>query len=256
VTRAAIHCKVDLRFFDLVYEDTNEWRNLDMLRQKISRHVLFVNKKGLPERCDDATWDAALNEFRTHDKVVVLSAELSCSQVEGEPPFHLQLKPMKLELGHRLDRRFGADRFLEITMPSPESLEQKPRGSSRLPISSEQFFQWLCREVHHFVGRCWIPFFSKPVTKKVWAMVNGEKKETVQYLDQVYFYASDGDHFRPLGEGQFPAPEEALTLDRRTKLSYDKLLEWAINPKRSGKQPALKLFSRVSLSEFLLSRLL
>lgn len=239
-----------------MFEPNSDWLKLSNLRNTISTHRLFIGK-GLPERCDDASWEAALHGFKSHDKIVILSAELVYRKgnKETEEVFDLHLKPLRLSLGHRLDRRFGADRFLEIVLPSPTHEKQLPNRLKSMDNVADQIIHWLCKGVHPLLGRCWKPFFTKPAKKIVKDKIGpgkNDKKETVLQQEQVFFFATDGHHFRnPEVLGTLPPQSEAETLDLRTKLNYSDLLEWAIGLSRSGDQPALKLFSRVSLSEFI-----
>jgi hypothetical protein len=253
VTRAALHCGVDLRYFDLQYDLKNaeEWHDQEKLRQKLSTHRLFQNKV-LPERCDNTTWNAALRGFRYRDKVVVLSAELSYSSRDDGPLYKLSLKPMRLQLGHRLDRRFGPDRFIEITFPSPTQSGQQPKRLKSWEGGSENIIRWLCDGVHALLGRLWKPFFTKPVkkVKKIVAPKGSNERDTTIFQEQVFFFATNGHSFRPpVSPGTLPSHEEAQSLECRTQIKLSAFLEWAINLSDSGNQPAMKLFSRLSLSK-------
>lgn len=260
VTRAALHCGVDLKDFDMAYDPNNaeEWHDQDSLRNKLSTHHLFQNEM-LPERCDSTTWNAALRGFRHGDKVVVLSAELSYNSNESEPLYKLSLKPMRLQLGHRLDRRFGPDRFLEVAFPSPTQSGQQPKRLKSWEDGSESIIRWLCDGVHTLLGRQWKPFFTKPVkrVKKTVTPRDSNEKDTTLFQDQVFFFAADGHNFRrPTRPGNLPSHEEAASLDYRTKMKLSDFLEWSINITGSGDQPAMKLFSRISLSKLTPTHLL
>lgn len=250
-----MHCGVNLGYFDLTYDpkDAEEWHDQEKLRQKLSMHRLFQNKV-LPERCDSTTWNAALRGFRHRDKVVVLSAELSYNSSEDGPLYKLGLKPMRLQLGHRLDRRFGPDRFIEITFPSPtQSGQQQPKRLKSWAGGSENIIRWLCDGVHALLGRQWKPFFTKPVkkVKKTIAPKDSNERDTTVFQEQVFFFATNGHSFRPpVSPGTLPSHEEAQSLECRTQMKLSDFLEWAINLRDSGDQPAMKLFSRISLSKF------
>lgn len=199
----------------------------------------------MPARCDALAWSAALNGFqglRYH--VVVLSAELVHVHHSDEdgPIFETKLKPLSLRLGHRLARRFGSDRFLEVVLPSPHS-DYKDAEAGKI-------VQWLCHGMHYFLGRAWVAFFAQPANKKIkvageFIQMNDTKKTRSLIQEKVHFFATDGNNFRP---GGLPPPEEAANPQCRTKLSYSDLLEWAVNLRGSAKQPIPKLFSRLALS--------
>lgn len=233
----------------------SNWYDQQLLRGRLSNHPLFIGK-GLPTRSEPAPWAAATGGFQSKDKVVVLSADLTYRADESGPLFQIKLNSLQLRLGHRLDRRFGADRFLEVTMPPPTAVDQQPPAVKCDPAASDKIIRWLCQETHYFLGRTWVPFFTRSTKKTVSVAMDPKDpySRTTRdvFLEQVIFFATDGDNFRsPDTLGAFPSIEEVGNPQLRTKLSYTGLLQWAINVKSSAQQPVLKLFSRLSLSEFL-----
>ena len=195
----------------------------------------------MPARSDPHAWAAALNGFQgPRSQVVVLSAELVRvgRSGEDEPMFEPKLQPLSLRLGHRLDRRFGSDRFLEVIIPSPKGED------------AGKIVQWLCHGVHYFLGRAWVSFYTQSANKKTKvsneSLLANDSKQTRSLLqEKVNFFATDGNNFRP---GGLPPLEEASNPQCRTKLNYSGLLEWAVNLRVSAKQPVPKLFSRLALS--------
>lgn len=115
------------------------------------------------------------------------------------------------------------------------------------PRKDEGVVKWLCHGVHYFLGRTWAPFFVSPTKKKVKEGPIDSQKSREVHQHQMYFFATDGNHFRQ-GALPFPPPEEAHDPQCRTKLSYSGLLEWAVSLRKSAKQPVPKLFSRMKLS--------
>lgn len=214
-------------------------------------HGPFVGKS-LPPASEAQAWDLALNGFQSDltkgigNKVVTLSAELVPRSRDTGPLFEFRLNPLKLDpLGHRLSRRFGADRFLEIIMPSPFSLQDGLSSSEQHKNCALDFIQWLTGSIHHFLGRTWSAFYCRDF-KKTSQSTNAKSS----YLQRVFLFATDGDSFRvPDQPGVIPPPQEALTPESRTKMELHELLDWAIDLKRNSKMSLPKLFNRISLSE-------
>jgi hypothetical protein len=249
VTRAALFCDVDLRKFDLKYEAGNKWHDQSELRKQLVGHRDFVGK-GLPTQVAQKTWDASLDSFKQNDEVVVLKAELEPADTSA---WNLKLQPLTLSSGHRLDRRYGSDRFLELTIPDLSKEDTKSKNS-RAALSSDKLMQWI-NQRHYFLGRLWEPFYVRQVTKK---QVPGPRTEDIfqtkpgnKYMHQVYLFAVNGNTFRnPSPIGSLPPASEALTLRKRTNLSIAGLLEWAIGLSSNGSEPGPKYFSRLKLSMF------
>ncbi|OPB39081.1 QDE1, RdRP protein [Trichoderma guizhouense] len=247
ITRAALHCKASLDQFDLLYEPNDSWHDQSSLRDAISNHHLF-HGKSLPPSSDPVAWHTALGDFQTKVKTVTLSADLVYNQDSTGPLYSLQLHPLKLELGHRLARRFGADRFLEITIPSPSgsgSADEEPDVLKKDPKSLEKIVNWLTKPEHYFLGRTWKPFWVRNVKGK---KISGTNRTTA--VDRVYFFACDANNFRPSAANGISPLEEALETKARTKMKLSGLLKWAIgiDNERNSEQPVTKLFSRLALS--------
>ncbi|KAK4083650.1 uncharacterized protein Triagg1_1312 [Trichoderma aggressivum f. europaeum] len=245
VTRAALYCKVSLDQFDLLYEPNDSWHDQSSLRDAISNHHLFRGKS-LPPSGDPVAWHTALGDFQTKVKTVTLSADLVYNQDSTGPLYSLRLHPLKLELGHRLARRFGADRFLEITIPSPSaSTDEDPTVLKEDPRSLEKIVDWLTKPEHYFLGRTWKPFFVRNVKGK---KISGTNRNTS--VERVYFFACDANNFRPSAPDGISPLAEALETKARTKMKLSGLLKWAvdIDNERNSEQPVTKLFSRLALS--------
>ncbi|KAH7162123.1 RNA dependent RNA polymerase-domain-containing protein [Dactylonectria estremocensis] len=247
LTRAAIHCSVDLTEWNLEYKPGDDWHDQAKFRGKLALHRLFVGK-GLPPPCDANSWTAGLATFSSADKIVTLSVELMCNTDASLPLFQLKLQPPRLELGHRLGRRFGGDRFLEVTLPSPNG-KDVPSFVKQSADGPEQIIKWLTDKPHYFVGRSWAPFYTVDVKKKIKDTQDPQdaKKTRNIFQQRVHFFAVDGISFQ-LPRSQFPPLHEASNLSTRTKMRRYDLLSWALNIKNNADQPVTKLFSRLALS--------
>lgn len=151
--RVALHCGVDIEDLDLTYDES--WTDQTRLRAILVNHPL-LRGKGLPEKTSANTWKAGLQNFVNGGQYVVLSASLKMNDSSSNGPFFkVVLNPLKFELPHRLDRRFGSDRFLEISIPSSRSLSD-----------SDYLVEWLVKNPHFFLGRKWAPFFIRKADPK------------------------------------------------------------------------------------------
>lgn len=257
--RFALHCDVDPRHLEnsgLVYQRNDSWHRQDKFRETISTLEQFAGKS-LPRSSEHQAWQTSLTGgFQTDSKAVTLSADLVYSSRANGPLFELILQPLKFELSHRLSRRFGADRFLEITIPSlSSSKERLPEVVREDDQRTEKVTRWLTCEAHYFLGRHWRVFFMKDVEKREKPQMTQEhttgEKRRVLHLKRVFLFACDGNEFRiPRSPGEFPAANEARHLRMRTKLSLKGLLNWTLNINGNSNQPITKLFSRIGLCEF------
>lgn len=232
-TRIAQSCGVNLASIqDMAYKDC--WKDQKELRKSFARHAAFqANMKAFPGPSDAAAWAASLEQstilpFRQQ---VVYSTSLDFDNKHS--PLRLTIQPLKLEQSYRLGRRFGADRFLELLVPSPDS--------SSLPTfvknqSSTSFFHELVQHLqagHEFCGRAWKAFYTK----------SGGSRKPVKYLqfgpdpkpvfkERIYFFAEQGCGI--------PVP-----------VSMPEMLDWALDLRRKSNksQPILKLFQRIALGK-------
>ena len=251
VTRSALHCGVDISKFDVPY--SNDWKSQDSLRASLRRHYLFRDK-ALPEPCREDAWAAGLTTFQTRGLGVTLTAEVEFAPEKPRlgPLFLLSLNPLKVERSHRLSRRFGADRFLEIVFPSPSGKEA-PAIVKKQDEGVDKIIKWLANSEHSFLGRKWAPFSIKPTAKMKTVKRQGLPDMQVKiHKERVWFFAEDGGSFTR--QHRVPPRDEATNIARRTRFSLRRMLNWAIAAEKNEEQPALKLFSRIALSTFVHSR--
>lgn len=233
--RIALRSGVDLQQLDLTYNDS--WTDQTRLRAAVRDHPL-LRGKALPEKSSEAAWKAALGDFVNAGQYVVLSASLETNRASNGPFFNVSLNPLKFESPHRLDRRFGSDRFLEISIPSAS----RSMGES----STDHIMEWLVKHSHHLLGLKWAPFFIRKADPKKRAKDEGFGPEPkLEYQERVYLFAEGGTGFRPRTKGEYPPKGEHA--DDHTKLSRTGLLSWLLQPRQNAKQPYLKLFSRIAL---------
>ncbi len=232
--RIALHCGVDPENLGLAYD--RSWSDQTRLRNVLRSHPLLRDKI-FPEKTSAATWDAGLQNFVSSGEHVILSGSLESNRSSSGPFFKVSLNPLKFELPHRLNRRFGSDRFLEILIPAP--------SKSLSESSADHLIQWLIKP-HFFLGRKWSPFFIRKADPKKRAKVEVFGPEPkLEYMERVYLFAEDGNEFRRRVGDEYPPKGEDV--DSHTELSRPDMLDWLLQPRENEKQPYLKLFSRIAL---------
>lgn len=164
---------------------------------------------------------------------VVFTASLEFSSTKSDNPLRLRLQPLKIDKPHRLGRKYGADRFLELLVPSPDS--------SNLPwfIKDKPFYDelvdWLTQEPHAFCGRRYRPFYLKSggQRKPIRHLQFGPEPKPI-YTDRVYFFAENGID---------------IARDEQPAMPVESMISWALDLKggKNDSQPVLKLFQRLAL---------
>ena len=219
---------VDLKAVSLSYDP--QWKDQKVLRNALAE---AFQGKPLPAASDSEAWAMATNGATDKNQHVVFAASLEFASTKSDRPLRLRLQPLKLDKPHRLGRKYGADRFLELLVPSPDS--------SNLPwfIKDKPFYDelvnWLTKKPHAFCGRRYRPFYLKNggQRKPLRQLHFGPDPKPV-YTDRVYFFAEDGI--------DISRNEQPLT-------PVESLISWALDLRgaRNDSQPVLKLFQRLAL---------
>lgn len=164
IMRVALYCGIPMDSLHFQYEpilndQTKLWDRL--------RRLGAFEGKVFPEKTRSEAWNAAISDsFRSTDQVVVLTASLALSSARAGPLFKLTLQPLRLDLPHRLDRRFGSDRFLELIIPSPYTKDVKNLSKGNHSAIIDSIHNWLVKDSHVLLGRTWKSFCTKPATPK------------------------------------------------------------------------------------------
>ncbi|KAI2612210.1 RNA dependent RNA polymerase-domain-containing protein [Hypoxylon fragiforme] len=241
IMRIALHCGIQMDNLHAEYDPS--WTEQKTLWARLQALPAFQGKN-FPEKSRPEAWTAALNDkFCTKEQAVVLTASLATNTSRNGPLFTLKLNPLKLDLPHRLSRRFGSDRFIELVIPSIGSQELKCLGEP----SMERIQQWLVNGSHRLLGRLWKSFFVKPSLPKKISNENTLMPQTKTiYQERVYLFAEDGNDFRVSGTGSH-WPPKGEPVGMHTKLGREGLLDWLLQIPNNQKQSILKLFSRIAL---------
>lgn len=235
VTRIALSCGVDLATVDL--QDMLDWQDQKLVRTALWKHPAFQGK-AFPESSPSPAWAASLDKsLLAFDQHVVYTASLELVKGSGKKSktsMQLMLQPLKLEQSYRLARFYGADRFLELLIPSPDYSNLRT-----LVEDAENFFKalvlWLINS-HELCGRTWKAFYTKSGgSRKPQKDLQFGSEPRLMYKERIYFFAEDDQV-----DGEFP------------RVSLKQMLKWALSLRtaKNRKQPSLKLFQRLALRKF------
>ncbi|KAH7359228.1 RNA-dependent RNA polymerase [Plectosphaerella cucumerina] len=244
-TRIALFCKVSMETLkDMKYSEA--WLDQTELRKSLRLHPTFGGKT-LPEKSSDEAWKASLSTFQeANSKVISLAVNLSWSTQNTGPLFDVSLQPLKLDQGHRLGRRFGADRFLDLNIPSPIDRKASPAAVRKIDGAPDVITRWVFNGKQFFAGRQWSAFYNRGWQKK--ERKSPSDDEVTLNFERVYCFAEDGNSFDK-ARG-VPSEKEATQLGRRNKMKLSEMLDWAfpLSDPKNAAQPALKLYSRIALN--------
>ncbi|KAI2621854.1 hypothetical protein GGS21DRAFT_377288 [Xylaria nigripes] len=245
IMRVALYCRVPMEQLHIKYEPI--LNDQSRLWESLRRLDVFKGKT-FPEKSRPEAWNAAINKrFSSTDQVVVLTASLALNLSKEEPLFRLSLHPLKLDLPHRLDRRFGSDRFLELTIPSMYTKEIKDLSRDN-KFTVDSIHNFLVRGFHFILGRRWSAFYVKQAApKKIHKDDTLLKPETVTVLqEKVYLFAEDGNDFFHAESKQAESPKLEAS-NAHTKMGREQLLAWLLQIQKNQGQSVYKLFSRIAL---------
>lgn len=228
VLRLGLHMGVELGSVSLTYD--TRWKDQKALRSALGK---AFPGKSLPSAADSDAWDAATKCTPDKDQHVVFVASLEFAPVQSSSPLRLRLQPPKLDKPHRLGRKYGADRFLEMLVPSPDP-SNLPSSLKEKPFYDE-LLDWLTREPHEFAGRIYRPFYLKPGGQRTppkHLIFGPDPRPT--YMDRIFLFAEDGVD---------------ISRDERPSTPLGSMVCWALDLKggKNGAQPVLKLFQRLAL---------
>lgn len=247
IVRVFLHAEVPL--VDIEIPDPSPFSDYDLL-WKALRGLPALKDKEFPERSERQAWLAAQENYIKGPHGVLLSGSLKFNSGSSptDPFFKLRLHPMKLDLSHRLGRRFGQDRFLELDIPHlagrhvPRLLQELGDRGRDLVI------EYLVDGVHLLCGRNWKPFHCKPKEKDrkrdILKDYNDDDASAAATAYRLFFFAVDGNGFRivksPLQETSYAG--------NHFKLSISALLNLLRPTRKNTNESYLKLFSRTALA--------
>lgn len=229
---------LDLTNYDVL------WNHLKLLPE--------LREKSFPVKSEKEAWAACLKDFRSGSKGVQMSAGFHFPKTRKDGPlFGFLLQPLRIDNTHRLGRRFGNDRFLEIAIPHlsglklPENELKEAGDAGRVVV-----IEWLVGGVHELFGRTWKPFFYKDSRSRraVPDAPMTEDDETTSNYKIVMFAVSGADIV--LGSTH-TLPQKDEPVSAHTALTVEKMINWLVPLEVNKDKTFLKLFSRISLGEWL-----
>ncbi|PQE30188.1 hypothetical protein CJF32_00003667 [Rutstroemia sp. NJR-2017a WRK4] len=244
IVRVLLFTQVPMDEFDFPYVD--EWLDYDVLWGFLRRSPVFRDKK-FPERCEQEAWNTAKNGYKLGFRGVVFAASLCLSPNNPVSLFSLKLQPLKLDYSHRLERRFGNDRFLELEVPNIEGRTQSHNASKSEPNVWQSLIDWLVDADHQLLGRTWKAFFVKPKEDR-----KGDKKKRSSSLKsesdgsdaskafRVYLFATDG-----IGISKASSSKK---ISGHVAMKVQGLLDCIRPTQENSHQPYTKLFARTALA--------
>ncbi|RFU28427.1 hypothetical protein B7463_g7905, partial [Scytalidium lignicola] len=189
--------------------------------------------KKLPERTSSKVWAAAIAKEKTKSPFgICITATLTIKKNK----IVIEFDPLKLELQSRLSRKFGADRFLTIGVPSPK-IDFKNATATENQIHS-RLIKWISRSQHSFLNRTWQWFSVTPRDDPTIEVVenNMYREERKIYLHDHFFFATQSPDF------------DTSRFDHKN-MKLGEMLRWLIPLEENQEQSYLKLFSRISLGQ-------
>lgn len=250
ITRVCSYAEVpmtDLYFPMLDFTNLHDYDSLwNLLRAQPA-----LKGKDFPEKSDRDAWTSSLDKFHEGFHGVILSSKLKFNNSPGGPFFTFQLQPLKTDISHRLSRRFGNDRFLEMSIPSlsgnklPKLLKDA-RLSGHGEACRKAIVEWITHEQHKILGITWGSFYLKDGTKKrkkLKLSVDEEVDNHPTYT--LYLFATEGLGFQA---GNSIPPKGELP-HRHTKMTVAAMIKWLIPLEENKQQHLIKLFSRIALGK-------
>ncbi|CZR63638.1 related to RNA-dependent RNA polymerase (involved in quelling) [Phialocephala subalpina] len=239
ITRVFLHAEVSLSEFDApVTSGLKDYNTL----WSFLKNLPPLKGKPFPERCGEEVWACALNDFQKGFYSVSFSGSLSFNE---SSLLQLRLDPLKLEYSHRLGRRFGHDRFAELSMPQITGRHVPPAVQRQVQkigvdVWRGKFYDWLVDTKHPLLGRIWKPFFVKPKER------TAKRREATssEAIYRVFFFAVDGFGF--VDSTLISYPNRSIGHPR---ISIDRLLDKIRPTCENTWQSYLKLFNRTTLGE-------
>lgn len=201
--------------------------------------VLKGARAQLPEKSCPKAWERAEQTFEG----VAMSGKLSFREQLDGPFFEFKLNPLKLESTYRLSRKFGSDRFLVITIPGLGSENLPAYIRSDHASARDCIIDWLLDAEHHFLGRKWRVFFTKPGAAKKRLKSSRTAFNDAKY--RVYLFAVDGIGFRQMPH----TGEQDLRRRCHLRMTVGQLIQWFMPLELNQDEFLLKLFARLALGK-------
>ncbi|TVY39001.1 RNA-dependent RNA polymerase [Lachnellula subtilissima] len=245
ITRVFQHVGVQVPWPDIRFPPNPILENYDKLWNFLA-NLDNLKDKVLPEKSSLEAWNVAVDDYQKGSYAVVLAGSLRFNPDSRGPFFCFQLKPLKLDRSHRIGRRLGHSRFIEIDMPCllvsglPKSIPTRLMNQTQRVV-----WDWFWYQQHSLFGNAWKPFFVKDVESTSPKIEKSRPIEREVDLHRLQVVAS-----RKLAIHFKTHPKRKKQLE----ISIDTLLDMIRPSQENIEQPYLKLFARTSLATVVLEQ--
>ncbi len=243
ITRVFLHAEVPLSEFNApVTPALKDYNTL----WSFLKSIPALKGRPFPERCGDEVWNCVLNDYHKGNYSVSFAGSLSFNAASLNPIFQLRLDLPKLEFSHRLGRRFGHDRFVEVSIPQiigrhvPETVQRLVKNLG-VDKWRDTVYDWLIDSNHPLLGRTWRPFFVKPKER----MAKRREAASPEAIYNIFFFAVDGIGFVN-NSTLISNPNPSIG---HPVMTIDRLLDRIRPTRKNVHQSYLKLFNRTTLSK-------
>ncbi len=210
-------------------------------KQLCSARGVMLPKSNIPG------WTISNNQYEDEQSntTISLTATLDWDADPTQGVLTFRLNPISSDKSCRLHRRFGADRFLVMSVPDFSIVPQHQRNAHRkqdAEVWRSSMAEFLSGGCHYIAGRLWKPFFAEENKKKT-----RQKDSSMRY--KIHMFAVDGyDYARviPSTSINFPGPSLKVG-DRHQAISLEAMLQWHTPIAANLTSTDLKLSSRWSL---------
>ena len=166
------------------------------LYDKISHLLPRDSGRAQPLKISSKVWDAAASSADAHR--VILTGSLQYQSSQSKSIFRLQLAPLNIDTkSTRFFRKFGAHRFLRLSIPSLKPAPPHIGRDARARLHAS-FQAWLNAHDKPLMGCMWSAFFVKPskVTRKD---LRFQRLGNDLPGHDVFFFATHGPDLKPFG---------------------------------------------------------
>lgn len=201
---------------------------------------LTVNSGAISTRSDLPDWMTSKNEYYNNESnnAASLKASLRWNGNLTKGRFEYQLNPIQLDKSCRLQRRFGADRLLvlSILVPANYTSSQQSR-QSHCRSMKECICDWLTTSAHYIAGRYWRVFFAEQGSS---AKVEGTQERMQEF--KLFLFAETGFDMIPR-----PVWSTLPIGPTQYEIMLEELVQWHIPPQPNPTSTNHKHFSRWGL---------
>lgn len=212
----------------------------------LERLCALEGLKSMPTKSAIQDWTTLENRYldQKSNKAIYFKARLDWNDHPNDDPtpenlFKLQLNEIQLEQSCRLYRRFGADRFLVLSVPEFSSPPKRFRlQGDRETSLRKEIVDFLAGGPHFIAGRYWKVFYvetDKTKKSKREDKAKNLKTEVKSWL-KVFMFAETGYDIVPESRPRLCSGHE--------EVMSEAVAEWHMPVQANMKSTDLKLFSR------------